>query len=143
VASLSLRCDKGELAFSQLPKDQHTDLIQRAIRVGVDFIFSVEPITASWPYREKIHSGWWKFGFPVFYVADLLQVVEAMVALGLGNDPRLASLFHLIQEKADENGRWILEYDYSGKTWGNYGNKGKPNKWVTLRALRVLGALGA
>ena len=29
-------------------------------------------------------------------------------------------------------------YDYQGKTWGNYGKKNQPSKWVTLRALRAL-----
>ena len=32
-----------------------------------------------------------------------------------------------------------MEYDYlRGKTWVDFGPRGKPNKWVTLRALRVL-----
>ncbi len=129
---------KVMMAFGQLQKEKGTDLIQRAIERGVDFIFSVEPTTASWPYREKIHSGWWKFGFPVYYLADLLQVAEALVALGYGDDPRLLPLIQLIKDKANENGRWILENDYNQKTWGNYGARDLPNKWVTLRALRVL-----
>lgn len=33
---------------------------------------------------------------------------------------------------------WLLEYDYTGKTWVDFGPKKQPNKWVTLRALRVL-----
>jgi hypothetical protein len=31
-----------------------------------------------------------------------------------------------------------MEYDYTGKTWVDFGPKKQPNKWVTLRALRVL-----
>ena len=34
-----------------------------------------------------------------------------------------------------------LEYTYSGKTWADFGPKGAPNPWVTLRALRGLTAL--
>jgi len=128
---------KVMLAFSRLPKAQHTDQIRKAIETGVDFIFSVEPITAAWPYCKTIHKGWWKFGFPVFYVTDLLQVAEAITNLGLGNDHRLANLMQLIREKADDEGKWLLENEYNSKTWGNYGIKGEPNKWVTLRALRV------
>jgi hypothetical protein len=44
----------------------------------------------------------------------------------------------MIDEKQDDQGRWPLEYDYTGKTWVNFGVKKQPNKWVTLRALRVL-----
>jgi hypothetical protein len=65
-------------------------------------------------------------------------VVEALVQLGYGNDPRLANSLELISSKQDDQGRWMLEYDYAGKTWGNYGRKKQPNKWVTLRALKVI-----
>jgi len=68
-------------------------------------------------------------------------VAEALVAVGHGNDPRLASTLEFIRSKQDVQGRWHLEHDYKDKTWGNYGKKGQPNKWVTLRALRVLKAV--
>ncbi len=131
---------KVMLAFSVLAKERHTPQIERAIQQGVDFLFSVNPATASYPspYAAKPSGNWWKFGFPVFYVTDLLQVVEALVALGYGNDPRLADALQLIQNKQDAQGRWLLEYDYSGKTWGDFGKKKEPNPWVTLRALKVL-----
>jgi hypothetical protein len=74
----------------------------------------------------------------VFYVTDLLQNVAALVALGCQDDPRLAPALEMIREKQDARGRWSLEYDYSGKTWVDIGEKRKPSKWVTLRALRVL-----
>jgi len=49
----------------------------------------------------------------------------------------------LVCEKQDNDGRWMLDYDYTGKTWANFGPKKQPNKWVTLRALRALKAAGA
>ena len=54
---------------------------------------------------------------------------------------RLAQSLAMIREKQDQQGRWALEYDYAGKTWVEYGPKKQPNKWVTLRALRVLKAV--
>jgi hypothetical protein len=128
------------LAFGKLPGSQRTPLIEKAIQEGLDFFLGIDPATAAWPTRlgDKPSRNWWKFGFPVFYVTDLLQVAEGMVALGYGKDPRLAHTIELILNKQDEQGRWLLEYDYTGKTWGNYGEKKQPNKWVTLRALRVL-----
>ena len=44
--------------------------------------------------------------------------------------------------RQDEQGRWKLEYSYHGKMWMDVEKKGKPSKWVTLRALRVLKRLG-
>ena len=44
----------------------------------------------------------------------------------------------MIKDKQNEDGKWLLEYDYSGKTWLDFGAKKTPNKWVTIRAYQVL-----
>jgi len=131
------------LALSRLPVEKRSELIERAIRHGVDFFFSVDPSTAQYPngWAAKPSGNWWKFGFPVFYVTDILQIAEALVALGFGKDPRLANTLELIRSKQDEQGRWPLEYNYDGKTWMRFGRMKEPNEWVTLRALRVLKSL--
>ena len=131
---------KVMLAFSKLPHTQRTPLIEGAIQAGVDFFLSVDLATAGYPngWAEKPSQNWWKFGFPVFYITDVLQVVEALVGLGYGHDPRLANAINLIRQKQGPDGFWQLEYDYAGKTWVDFGRKKKPNKWITLRALFVL-----
>lgn len=133
---------KVMLAFSKLPVKQRTPLIKKAIKQGADFFFSIDPAKAEYPTRmgEKPSRNWWKFGFPIFYVTDLLQLAEALVALGYGDDPRLSNVLNIIREKQDQDGRWSLEYDYTGKTWLDFGTKKQPNQWVTLRALRILKA---
>jgi hypothetical protein len=127
-------------AFSVLPTDQRNPMVQRAVQHGADFLLDGDPAEAGYPngYAEKPSGNWWKFGFPVFYVTDLLQNVEVLARLGFGEDPRLAGSFTLIREKQDEEGRWPLEYSYAGKTWVDFGPKKAPNKWVTLRAMRAL-----
>ena len=37
----------------------------------------------------------------------------------------------------------MLDYDYTGKSWVDFGKKGQPNKWAILRVLRVLKTVGA
>jgi hypothetical protein len=127
-------------AFGRLPVERRTPRIKRAIRRGIDFLFSVDPASAAYPTRtgDKPNRAWWKFGFPVFYITDLLQLVEALALLGYGRDRRLSHALQVIRDRRDEQGRWTLEYDYAGKTWVDFGDKHAPNKWVTLRALRVL-----
>jgi hypothetical protein len=130
------------LALGKWPKPRRTAAMKRAIQHGVDFLFSVDPADANYPsgWAAKPSGNWWKFGFPVFYVTDLLQIMEALAGLGYAGDPRLERALDLIRSKQDEQGRWCLEYDYAGKTWVDFGAKRQPNKWVTLRALRVLKA---
>jgi hypothetical protein len=131
---------KVMLAFSKLPGQKKTKLIEDAIATGVKFFFSTDPAKADYPsgYSAKPSGNWWKFGFPVFYVSDILEIVDALVGLGYGKDPRLANALKLIRDKQDKQGRWLLEYDYTGKTLVDFGAKKQSNKWVTLRALRVL-----
>jgi hypothetical protein len=120
--------------------ERRTPLIERAIEHGAEFLLSVDPAEADYPtgWTDKPSRNWWKFGFPVFYVTDLLQNIESLIALGYGRDPRLVHAMDVIREKQDEQGRWPLDYNYIGKTWVDFGEKRQPNKWVTLRALRVL-----
>jgi hypothetical protein len=133
---------KVMLAFGRWPEARRTPTFDRAVEQGLDFLFGVDPATADYPtgYADKPSGNWWKFGFPVFYVTDLLQLVEALVGLGYGRDPRLANALAIIREKQDADGRWPLEYSYTGKTWVDFGPKKQANKWVTFRALRVLKA---
>jgi hypothetical protein len=131
---------KEMLAMGKLPASRRTPQIDVAIEQGVQFLLSTDPAGADYPRgaNPKPSGNWWKFGFPVFYITDLLQIVEALTPLGYGDDPRLARSLELIREKSDAEGRWPLEYDYAGKTWVDFGPKRQPSKWVTLRALRVL-----
>jgi hypothetical protein len=133
---------KVMLAFARWPKARWTPAVERAVQQGMDWFLGFDLPAANFPagWAEKPSGNWWKFGFPVFYVTDLLQVAEALTALGHGSHPQMAGLLDLIRAKQDANGRWALEYDYAGKTWGEYGAKKQPNPWVTLRALRVLKA---
>lgn len=134
---------KVMLAFGVLPGEQRTPLINRAIRQGAEFLLNGDPAAAGYPngWSDRPSSNWWKFGFPVFYVTDVLQIVEALGRLGYGEDPRLAGAVQRVVGKQDAQSRWALEYDYTGKSWLDFGQKKQPNKWVTLRALSALQAL--
>ncbi len=132
---------KVMLAFSHLPRERRSPLVKQAIEAGVNYFFNADPSTADFPGETapKPDRRWWKFHFPVVGM-DLLQVAEALTSLGYGADPRLVNTLELIRSKQDENGRWLLEknYGYSHKWWIKYGTINKPNKWVTLKAMRVL-----
>jgi hypothetical protein len=134
---------KTMLAFANLPEERRTPLMNRAVQTGVDFLLGVDPLTADYPREtENPNRSWWKLGFPVFYITDVLQILEALARLGYGGDPRLANAVEWLRDKQNEQGQWAMEYDYTGKTWVTLGEKRQPNKWVTLRALRVLKAVG-
>jgi hypothetical protein len=135
---------KTMLAFSKLPHAARTPLIQAAIETGIQFLLSRDPAVADYPmgYSTKPSRSWFRFGFPLFYVTDVLQNLEVLTRFGYGTDPRLAAAKDLVLGKQHQQGRWKMEYTYNGKTWADIEEKGKPSKWVTLRALRVLKGRG-
>ena len=143
-ANNKLQCAWGAikemLALGKCPdsyRDAHTE---QAIEASVDFLLGVDPATAEWPtgYTDKPSGNWWKFGFPIFYISDLLQLVEALILVGKGDDPRLSGVYALIKDKQTPEGSWLLEYGYHGKMWVDYGDKKQANKWVTIRAGKAL-----
>ncbi len=131
---------KAMLALSKVPELARTPAMRAAIDVGVEFLLGHDPALADYPfaYGTRPSGSWFKFGYPIGYVTDVLQNLEALTALGCGGHPRLERAVDLLLNKQDDQGRWKLEYDYHGKMWIDVEKKGRPSKWVTLRALRVL-----
>jgi hypothetical protein len=138
--------NKAMKALMAVPPDQRTSVMQQAIEVGAEFLLSRDLAVADYPYTERVSSTWFKFGFPLSYWSDVLETTAVLVELGCGDDgsaelaeaPRLANALQLILSKRDAQGRWKLENTLNGKMWADIEQKGKPSKWVTLRALRVL-----
>lgn len=142
AANLGQPCGWGAVkalrALAALPPERRTPAVQRAIESGAAFLLSRDPAQADYPYTERVSSTWFKFGFPLSYWSDVLEIADVLTALGYGGDPRLANVLQLIRSKQDAQGHWKLENSLNGKMWADIEQKGKPSKWVTLRALRVL-----
>jgi hypothetical protein len=130
---------KAMLALGKVPKSSYTAVMKAAVEAGVEFLLGRDPAKADYPmgWASKPSRSWFHFGFPIGYVTDVLQNLEVLAALGYANDPRLQPALELVRSKQDGLGRWQLDYTYNDKTWADVEEKGKPSKWVTLRALKV------
>ena len=125
-------------ALNGVPPEERTLVVEAAIQASVDFLLSYDIARAEYPYKERINSSWFKFGYPLGYVTDVLLNLEVLGEAGRGDDPRLEEAVELVLSKQDEAGRWKLEYSYKGKMWSDIEKKGRSSKWVTLRAARAL-----
>ena len=81
---------------------------------------------------------WLKFGFPWFYRYDVLRGLLVLTKLSYTRDERMSDALNLLLDKQNQEGKWILESTPSGRMHASIETKGKPSKWVTLNALRVL-----
>jgi hypothetical protein len=134
--------NKAIRGLLEVPTEDRTALINRALEAGARFLLSRDPAVADYPYTKRVSSTWFKLGFPLSYWSDVLETVSNLVDLGYGEDPRLKSAFEWIVGKQDGQGRWKLENSLNGKMWVDIEAKGKPSKWITLRALRTLKRAG-
>jgi hypothetical protein len=136
---------KALLALARIPPERRTPAVARAVETSVDFLLSRDPAGADYPMgygNTKPSSSWFRLGFPSGYVADVLQVLEALVEAGAGRDARLAPAVEWLLAQQDARGRWANRYAYSGKMWVDIDAPGAASRWVTLRACRVLRAIG-
>jgi hypothetical protein len=133
---------KALLGLARVPSARRTATVAMAIDAAIDFLLSVDPASAAYPagWGGGISKAWFKPGFPSGYVADVVQVLEALAEVGRSADPRAAHAVEWLLDKQDADGRWRNEYPYSGKLWADIDRKGATSKWVTLRACRVLRA---
>jgi len=132
---------KALRGLAAIPTHRRSTSVEAAISEGVEFLFSSDPAVADYPMpsgNTKPSAVWFKPGFPSAYGADVLQLLEVMVELGYGSDPRLERAFEWLLSLQDDQGRWTNRHAYNRKTTVDFEPQGKESKWVTLRACTVL-----
>jgi hypothetical protein len=86
---------------------------------------------------RKDKAGWKRFGFPLFYQSDVLEVLDTLTRLGV-RDERMEDAVSLVEGARGSDGRWLLKHSFNGKMWVDVDVKKNPSKWITLRATRAL-----
>ena len=86
---------------------------------------------------RKDKAGWKRFGFPLFYQSDALEVLDTLTRLG-AKDERMEDAVRLVEGARGSDGRWLLKNSFNEKMWVDIDVKNKPSKWITLRAMRTL-----
>jgi len=79
-----------------------------------------------------------RFAFPPRWHYDILRALDYFQAADAPRDRRLAEAIDIVRGSRREDGRWLLQHAYRGKTFFALERVGAPSRWNTLRALRVL-----
>ena len=88
---------------------------------------------------EAVDPAYLQFSFPTRWHYDVLRGLEYFRAVGGHPDPRLREAFDLLRAKRQSDGRWLLENTHPGAIHFELEEgDGRPSRWNTLRALRVL-----
>ena len=80
-----------------------------------------------------------QFSYPFRWHYDVLRALDYFRATGERPDPRIAEAIELVRSKRQPDGTWLLENTYRGAVhFALEDGDGRPSRWNTLRALRVL-----
>ena len=88
---------------------------------------------------RKGGADWTRFAFPTWWHYDVLRGLEYLRRAGVVPDGRMAEAIDLVVSRRGGDGRWPLETRHPGvMPVETDEGEGRPSRWITLRALRVL-----
>jgi hypothetical protein len=87
---------------------------------------------------EVVDPEWLQFSFPVRWQYDVLGALDYFRSTGDAADPRLVEAIALVRANEQADGTWLLENVHPGEVHFELEKRGRPSRWNTLRALRVL-----
>ncbi|HET9251802.1 MAG TPA: hypothetical protein VFP58_06760 [Candidatus Eisenbacteria bacterium] len=91
------------------------------------------------PESRSRHPAFTRFAFPTWWHYDVLWGLDYLHRAGVAKDERMAEALDLVASKRDRDGRWPLEIRYAGPVPVEMDDgEGRPSRWITLRALRVM-----
>ncbi len=129
---------KAMKGLSAIPKEKRTDEINGTIQKCAEFMLMHHVYKRSHNLSRASKPGWLKFGFPLMYQTDALEILDILTELGYC-DSRMQDAVNAVLGKQNENGKWMVENTYSSdRLLIPFGRAGEESKWITLRALRVL-----
>jgi hypothetical protein len=130
---------KALKALAEVPPERRTPAVQSTIAAGAEFLLRHRVHRRSHDLSKDSKPGWRRFGFPLMYQTDALEILLILTRLGY-RDERMREALDLVASKADAQGRWKLQSTFNGRFVVDVEAKGEPSRWVTLRALEVLQA---
>lgn len=93
---------------------------------------------------EIIDPTWTQLAFPPLWHYDVLRALDHLREAGVRPDPRAEEAVATVLERSQDDGRWLLDLRHRDTLHAELaGAVGAPNRWITLRALRVSSWFGS
>lgn len=128
---------KALKALAEIPVEQRSEGVVDTINRGVEYMLKHHIYKRSHDLSKVSKPGWLRFGFPLMYQTDVLELLGVLTSLGC-KDERLQDAVGLVLSKQDDGGKWRLENTFNGRFQTDIETKGASSKWVTLNALKAL-----
>ena len=88
---------------------------------------------------DVIDPSFLRFSFPTWWHYDVLRGLDYLRDAGIPPDERMAEAIGIVEDQRDADGRWPVETVHGGEDAIVMDDgPGRPSRWITLAALRVL-----
>ncbi|HKT07659.1 MAG TPA: hypothetical protein VJR24_07170 [Gemmatimonadaceae bacterium] len=88
---------------------------------------------------EILDAAWTQLAFPPLWHYDMLRALDYFRAAGVPRDARMDEAITILRSRRQHDGRWLLDVRHKDTLHEEIaGAVGAPNRWITLRAVRVL-----
>lgn len=130
---------KSLKALSVIPEKRRSSVVKHKIEELAEFLLIHHLFKQSHQLNKDAKQGWKRFGFPLMYQTDILEILIILCDLGI-YDVRMQEAIDVVKKRMLSDGRWKMANTFNGKMVVDIEVKGEPSKWITLRAMKVLKA---
>jgi len=117
---LPVNCYMGAMkilkASSMIPEEKRSPQMEKIIKKETEKILENR---IHWYLRNpdgtrKEKAGWKRFGYPLFYQSDILEIMTMLTRLGVKDD-RMNEAVELIRDTQQKDGKWLMKDTFNGK----------------------------
>ncbi|MFQ6043376.1 MAG: nitrogen fixation protein NifH [Candidatus Poribacteria bacterium] len=124
-------------ALSEIPRCKRTKKVRSVLNNGIEFVLKHHVYKKSHNLKKPMNQRMIQLGFPSFGSGDMLDFLLILTKEGI-QDERMNDAIRYLIRKQDRNGRWKMQRSFNDRMVVPIEEKGKPSKWITLRAMIVL-----
>lgn len=128
---------KALKALAEIPAHKRSGQVKNTIERAAEYLLKHHLYKRSHDLSRVSKPKWLRFGFPLMWDTDALEMLWILTKLGYKDD-RMREAIDLVISKQDHQGKWNLESTFNGRFQVDIEGKSQPSKWVTLNALRAL-----
>jgi hypothetical protein len=124
------------------------EYVEQGYSYRLDEIEGIEPQSREFILQHRLyrsdHTGeiidkrMLMLSYPTRWRYDILRALDYFQSAKVKYDERMSDAIEVLLKKRRKDGKWPLQARHSGQTHFEMEKPGKPSRWNTLRALRVL-----
>ena len=128
---------EGFAEYRQNGYSYRIDHIKQAEQAAREFVL-MHQLYLSDRTGEIINANFLKLTYPGRWYYDILKALDHFATSGAEWDSRMDPALQVLLKKRSKDGTWNVQSKHPGQVHFEMERAGKPSRWNTLRALRVL-----